>query len=136
MRTVQAIPVTLDKPRTLLLDLKALAKAEQALATFWGEKRVSLIKVFQNQEMGVAELTHLLWAGLLHEEPALTYDGAMALVTKIDLQQIATLVAAAMKEQLGMEDAPQGQAGDPPQPVPSPTGTGANSGPPPATTSA
>lgn len=136
MRTVQAIPLTLDKPRSLLLDLKALAKAEQALAKFWGEKRVSLIKVFQNQEMGVAELTHLLWAGLLHEEPTLTYDGAMAIVTKIDLQQLATLVAGSMKEQLGMDDAPQGQAGDPPQPGTLPNGTGANSGPQPGTTSA
>lgn len=136
MRTVQAIPLTLDKPRSLLLDLKALAKAEQALAKFWGEKRVSLLKIFQSQEMGVAELTHLLWAGLLHEEPALTYDAAMALASKLDLQQLATLVSGAMQEHLGMEDVPQGQAVDPPQPGPLPTGTGDSSGPQPGTTSA
>lgn len=136
MRTVQSIPLTLDKPRTLLLDLRAMARAEQALAKFWGEKRISLLKIFQTGDMGVSELTHLLWAGLLHEEPTLTYERALALITQIDLQELGTLVAGAMKEQLGMEDAPQGQAVDPPQPGTPPSGTGSSSGPQPGTTSA
>lgn len=136
MRTVQAIPLTLDKPRTLLLDLRAMARTEQALAKFWGEKRVSLITIFQDQALGVTELTHLLWAGLLHEEPALTYDGALALMGTIDLQVLATAVSEALREQLGMQAAPQGPPADPPQPGAPPNGIGSSSGPQPGTTSA
>lgn len=137
MRTVQAIPLTLDRPRTLLIDLRAMARAEQAIAKFWGEKRVSLIKIFQQGDLGIAELTHLLWAGLLHDEPALTYDGALALLTKIDLQELTMHVTNAVKEQMGIEDPPApGEGQDPPQPGPSPNGTGATSGPLPGTTSA
>lgn len=136
MRTVQTIPITLDKPRTLLLDLRAMARTEQALAQVWGQKRVSLIQVFQSQDLGITELTHLLWAGLLHEEPTLTYDGALGLMRTIDLQALATVVAQAMQEQLGMEVAPQGAPVGPQQPGTTPSGTGDASGPARGTTSA
>jgi len=137
MRTIQAIPVTLDKPRSLLIDLRAMAKAEQAIAKFWGEKRVSLIKIFQAGDLGVAELTHLLWAGLLHEDPTLTYDQALALFATVDLQALTTHVTAAVAAQMGIDEAaPPGEGQDPPQPGTLPNGTGSASGPPPGTTSA
>lgn len=136
MRTVHPIPITLDKPRTFLLDLRAMARAEQALAKYWGEKRISLIKIFQAGDMGVTELTHLLWAGLLHEEPTLTYDGALALLAKVDLEELSQVITDAIKEQLGLEQPTQGQAADPLPPGTLPNGTGSSSGPQPGTTSA
>ena len=136
MRIVQPIPITLDKPRTFLLDLHAMARAEQALAKWWGEKRISLIKIFQTGDMGVTELTHLLWAGLLHEEPALTYDSARALFAKVDLTEMSKVITDAVKEQMGVQEPTQGQAADPLQPGTLPNGTGSGSGPQPGTTSA
>ena len=136
MRTIQAVPITLDKPRRLLLDFRALAKAEQALAKFWGEKRFSLIKVFQSEEVGVAEITHVIWAGLLHEEPALTYDGVMTLLATANLDEVCVVVADAIKTQLGGRGPEAGSVMDPQKPGTLPSGTGSDSGLPPGTTSA
>lgn len=136
MPLIQSIPVTLDRLRHLRIDNRALVKAEQAIAKVWGEKRFSLIKAFQENALGMTELSHLFWAGLLHEDPALSYDGALALMTNLDMNAMSRVIADALKEQVGVADAPDGVPVDPPQPGTPPNGTGSPSGPPPGTTSA
>ena len=137
MQAVQSINIQLDKPRSIRLDLRALVKAERALATFWGIKSISLIKVFQSQEFGIAEVTHLLWAGLLHEDPTLSYDQALSLFAKTDLQMLSTAVTAAIQEQLGSPETVSGESQAGPQtPGTQMPGAGSASGPAAATTSA
>lgn len=136
MRLIPSIPVTLDRLRHLRIDNRAMVKAEQAIAKCWGEKRFSLIQAFERNELGMTELSHLFWAGLLHEEPTLTYDGALALMANLDMTAMSRLVADALKEQVGLADAPQEAPADPPQPGTPPNGTGLPSGPLPGTTSA
>lgn len=136
MRPIQPIDIVLDRPRHLLLNLKALALAERELATLLDRKKVSLIKVFQSGEVGVSDLVCLVWAGLLHEDPTLTLDQAMALLGASDLESIATKLMEAMQAHMGVtrtEEAPS--LPDPTQATapaattpPLPASTGSNSG--------
>jgi len=124
MRAVKLIPIQLDKPRHILLDMRAIYQVERALATLYGEKRVSLPKLFKQGDLSMTELLHLLWGGLLHEEPALTVDRVAQLLATVPTRQLDLLLGEALREQTGMEEI---SAADPTTATP-PSGTGSGSG--------
>lgn len=129
------IPIQLDKLRSIKLDLRALAFAEREIARFWDRKeRLSIVQIFQGGDVGVADLCILLWAGLRHEDPALTVDQAFALASNASMQVVSEAMGQALREQLGTggSGSSEGAQPDPPQPttaaLPS-NSTGSNSGP-------
>lgn len=68
-----AIPLTLDKPRELKFDLRAIKDLE---ANMNGQPLGAV--VIQLSQMGVTAITMALWAGLKHEDKTLSPN----LVTK------------------------------------------------------
>lgn len=139
MGCLTAIPIQLDRLRHLKFDLRALAFAEREIARFWETKeRVSIFTHFAGGVFGASDLAILLWAGLRHEDPALTLDGAFALLAAETLQQSSQILTQALREQLGMGEAAgaEGAAVDPPQPPTLPSSTGSHSGPSGGSTSA
>ena len=73
------IPIELDRPRKLLLDLNAFAELE--------DKFGSLDQASQKMQQGSVKATRtLLWAGLLHEDENLTecQVGAMISLTNVE----------------------------------------------------
>lgn len=124
MRAVKTIPIHLDKPRHILLDLRAIYKTELALAKVYGEKRVSLPKIFKAGDLSMTELLHLLWMGLLHEEPNLTLDQVAAMASGVPSRTIDLALGEALREQAGMQETPDAD----PTMAP-PIGTGSGSGP-------
>jgi len=134
MGVQQPIPIQLDRLRHIKLDLRALALAEREIARFWERKeRLSIVQIFQGGDVGIADLCILLWAGLRHEDPALTVDQAFALVSGVSMQVVSEAMGQALREQLGActQTAPDGAPADPPMPttaaIPS-NSTGSNSG--------
>ena len=121
MRAVNLIPIHLDKPRHLLLDMRATRKVELALATLYGEKRVSLPKLLRQGDQSMTELVYLLWAALLHEEPTLTIERVESLIATIPTKQIDLWLGEALREQAGMEERTEA---DPTKATPSGTGSG------------
>ena len=124
MRAVKTIPIQLDKPRHILLDMRAICTVERELAKCYGEKRVSLPKIFKSGDLSMTELLHLLWAGLIHEEPALTFDQVAAMASGVPSRTIELALGEALREQAGMQET----AGAGPT-MAMPTGTGSDSGP-------
>lgn len=59
--------LNLDRPRKFILDLKGLRRAEEITGK-------SLFKLVRWSELGFSDLSYLLWAGLLGEDPTLTRD--------------------------------------------------------------
>ena len=134
MGVQQPIPIHLDKLRSIKLDLRALALAEREIARFWDRtERLSIVQIFQGGDVGVADLCILLWAGLRHEDPALTVDQAFALASNASMQVVSEALGRALREQLGTgaSGSSEGVQPDPPQPttaaLPS-TSTGSNCG--------
>jgi hypothetical protein len=124
MRAVKLIPIQLDKPRHLLLNMCAIYKCELALAKTYGEKRVSLPKIFKGGDLSMTELLHLLWMGLLHEDPNLTLDQVAAMASGVPSRTIDLALGEALREQAGLKEA--ADAG--PTAATPPSGTGSDSG--------
>lgn len=126
MRAVKLIPIELDKPRHLLLNMRAICTVERELAKVYGEKRLSLPKLFKTGDLSMTELLHLLWMGLQHEEPTLTLDQVMAMASGVPSRTIDLALGEALREQAGMKETADE---DPTQATAtSPSGTGSNSG--------
>lgn len=128
MGPVKMIPILLDKPRHILLNMQAVYRFEQELAKVYGEKRVSLPKIMRSGDLSMTELLHLIWAGLLHEEPTLTIEKVSALIATVPTRQIDLLLGEALREQAG--------GGAPAEdPTMAPSGIGSGSGVAPASSS-
>lgn len=118
MRTIDTIAIELDKPRTLLLTLPALKLIEDTLAKQRGEKRVNLFALFQGGDLGAQELLVILWAGLKHEDPNLTIEQVMRLVSRVSMRDLSAVVAEAMRQHVaGADESPAPSAGDPSGPL-------------------
>lgn len=68
---VPLIPLALDKPRHLRLDIAALCQAERDLSDFWG-KKTSVYSVLLDVPIGINDLSILVLHGLRHEDPTLS----------------------------------------------------------------
>lgn len=100
------VKITLDKERTLLLDLNAMAAYEEVTGK-------SLFKGIDIANMGATELRALLWACLVHEEESLTLKQVGAWINATNMVNLAkTLDSAAVnaipQKQDGDENDPPG----------------------------
>lgn len=102
-----AVPIMLDKPRTLRFDLNAFAELE--------EKFGSMDAAFKAMKKGSLKAARaLLWAGLLHEDETLTEKrvGAMVGLNSIGgiMDTIADAMAKAMPDGNKSESPAEGEA--------------------------
>lgn len=87
------VKVMLDKERTLLFDLNALAYLE--------EEYGDIDKAFDDITKGkVKALRAVLWAGLVHEDESLSVKDVGKLLTLADLQRVAEAVNEALAQAL------------------------------------
>ena len=68
---VPLIPLALDKPRHLRLDIAALCNAERDLSDFWG-KKTSVYACLLEVPISVNDLSIIVLHGLRHEDPTLS----------------------------------------------------------------
>ena len=68
---VPLIPLVLDKPRFLRLDIAALCNAERDLSDFWG-KKTSVYACLLEVPISVNDLSIIVLHGLRHEDPTLS----------------------------------------------------------------
>ncbi|MCR4398933.1 MAG: hypothetical protein NUV93_08225 [Firmicutes bacterium] len=97
----RSVPVLLDRERRLRYDFNALAALEERFG--------NLDSAFEalGQKGTVKGLRALLWAGLIHEDPALTEEQVGAMVTLADLPRIMQAVNEAFKEAMPVVDPPK-----------------------------
>ena len=103
------VKITLDKERTLLLDLNAMATFEEVTGK-------SLFKGIDISNMGAKELRALLWACLIHEDAALTLQQVGAW---INTANISNLASALDKTAGNAVTEKKGDDSDPPVSLPS-----------------
>ena len=140
MPPLQPVPVQLDIPRTLRLDLNAVMRAEMKIAELTGVPGVSLLVKMRNQEIGFVDTACLLWAGLLHESPTLKFEQAVQLCQATELNPLSEAIGRAFELHMGVKkrqkESNEGTAGGP---EPDPSGAaqtgGFSSGPSDAVTS-
>ena len=86
-----AIPLALDKPRTLKFDLNAFAELEEVYG--------SMEQAFAAMQSGSMKAARtLLWAGLLHEDENLTPRKVGAMVTLENLEGVMDSITTALLE--------------------------------------
>jgi len=89
---VPLIPLILDRPRHLRLSNAAIFQAERELSQLWG-KRCSLFQVLAN-DLGLNDLSVILWQALLHEDPRLTL--ATVQNELIDMAKLPDIITAVL----------------------------------------
>ncbi len=94
---INVVEIKLDKVRHLLFDFKALRIAEKQIFSDWGEK-ISVTKVL-GPDITVTDLTTLLWAALVHEDPSLTLDQISVLLHLNNIEYVAAKVEEAFRDQ-------------------------------------
>ena len=93
------LPIILDKTRNLHYGMVALMRLEKKLG-----KPFSKLD-FEN-EMTYEEIATILWAGLAHEDPALTPESVAELIDEYsDVQTAIEAMGAAMQEAFGAKNA-------------------------------
>lgn len=116
------VPVQLDKPRTLVLSLNALCKAEEVtgINLLVGEPAFSSMRIVRA----------LVWAGLLHEDPTLTLETVGDMIEGAGAEHVLDAIMLAYMR--ANEEVDQGEDAEPADPTsPQP---GETSGPSGATT--
>ena len=134
-RVIEPVLIELDEPRKLLFNFAGMAWAEQELARFWGLKRISLLKVMREGEIGIGELACILCGGLKHEQPQLTTADVLKMLEQSNLADAYRQLDEALTKQWGVTKKPAGKEGAGTQPDPPSSSTGSPSGPSGATTS-
>ena len=93
----QFTPIQLDKQRNLRYGHKALILVEDSMGR-------SLSKL-NFEDLKLRELTKLLWAGLVHEDPMLTLDQLIDIIDDCDsmniIEEIAEKIGLAISEAFG-----------------------------------
>jgi hypothetical protein len=124
---VPLIPIDLDKPRHLRLDISALCNAERDLSDFWG-KKTSVYAVLLDVPIGINDLSILVLHGLRHEDPTLSLPEVRGMLNHTTIPVVFQAVTDAWTK--ATQAAEPDAAGDPSPADPSPTlSTGASSGP-------
>ena len=83
--------IKLDRERTLRIDANALADAEEKLAG-------PVLERIGRGRLGIREIRALLWAGLRHEDPELTLEGAGEFITAESLPRISKALNGALND--------------------------------------
>lgn len=94
-KAAPTVIIPLDKERTFKLDFKAFMAFEKISG-----KNVMAAGVWQ--DMKASDIVTLLWAGLLHEEPALTPEQVAELIHPGNFQEVVNAIQQVF--QLSMPD--------------------------------
>ncbi len=89
---MEATKIQLDRERTLNFNLNALRKIEKET----GKKISELADGF-----GLDEMQTVLWAGLVHEDPELTFERVGEIVDIQSLGKVGDAIAEAVGKALG-----------------------------------
>jgi hypothetical protein len=129
---VPLIPITLDKPRHLRLDIAALCNAERDLSDFWG-KKTSVYAVLLDVPIGINDLSILVLHGLRHEDPTLSLGEVKGMLNHTTIPVVFQAVTDAWTRSTQAAEPGTGET-TPTDPQTGPP-IGASSGPMPASTS-
>ena len=131
---VPLVPLLLDKPRHLRLDIAALCNAERDLSDFWG-KKTSVYACLLEVPISVNDLSIIVLHGLRHEDPTLSLPEVKGMLNHSTIPVVFQAVTDAWTKATQAAD-PSSSAGeaDPADPL-STSSTGASSGPMATTTS-
>lgn len=92
------LPIILDKTRNLSYGMVALMKIEKKLGK-------PFAKIDFENEMTYEEIANILWAGLSHEDPALTPEIVAELIDEYsDIQTAIEAMGKAMQEAFGTKN--------------------------------
>lgn len=85
-------PIMLDRPRNFRFKMRALSSIEKKFG-----KPLAKLNL---QECTIDDLTVIIWAGLVWEDPELTPERLMDIIDNADmsLEQILTMITTAMSE--------------------------------------
>lgn len=103
------VPITLDRPRTLVMTFNALCDAEEALGHSLLTSAADLASL--------RSVRALLWAGLKHEDPMLTLEKTGELIAASEGGWLAAMTAVAQAIDKAMPEATAAEASpsaDPP----------------------
>ena len=128
MDLVPTAKITLDKERTLRMDLNALSDFE----SMTGKSIMRGGLDFEN--LGIADVRALLWACLVQEDESLTVRDVGAMLHVGNLETVTTAITQLVTK--AMPEREEGSSTPVPLSETAPASTGKASGPPPATTSA
>jgi len=101
-KTKPGVKITLDRERTLLLDLNGMAAYEDIMGK-------SLFTTDMAQ-IGARELRAILWSGLIHEDESLTLKQVGSWITQENMAAVANSISEAFKKAM---PAPSGDSADP-----------------------
>jgi hypothetical protein len=121
---VEPVPLRLDRERFLRLDNAGMLFAERELSRLW-EKKISLFSVLASPDgLGLNDLSVLLFAALVQDDPSLTLLRVQDLMDMTRLGEMITAVLEAWNRAT-MPAQPQAEAPDSPL---ASTSTGPDSG--------
>lgn len=95
---IESIPVTLDKPRSLYYDKRAVKQAERALAREWGADCTFYSVLRDLTRLALegdpaylcfSKLSIVLWQGLCHEDATLTLEQVEDALPLLDVSALA-----------------------------------------------
>jgi len=126
-RVDRPVPLVLDKPRTILLDIEALCEAEDALSLLYG-RDISVYEVLTHNPPRLNDLCVVVHHGLLHEDASLTLKDVKQLMNYASFPTILQAVTNAWAGQTASAEAqelttlpdppPDGPTGDGSGPLP------------------
>lgn len=104
---MKGVPITLDKPRSLLYTLYGLSELQEAVGSF-----DDMMERLNQPEPRFKDVYLLLWAGLVHEDDNLTPKQVANMIDLADVKRVLGLAmdafTAALPDQNPTEAAPAG----------------------------
>ena len=122
---VPLVPLALDKPRHLRLDIAALCQAERDLSDFWG-KKTSVYACLLEVPISVNDLSIIVLHGLRHEDPTLSLPEVKGMLNHSTIPVVFQAVTDAWTKATRAAE-PRAAEVDPADPL-STSSTGASSG--------
>jgi len=124
---VPLIPLQLDKPRHLRLDIAALCNAERDLSDFWG-KKTSVYACLLDVPISINDLSIIVLHGLRHEDPTLSLPEVKGMLNHSTIPVLYQAVTDAWTKATQAADPSAEGDTAPSDPPPTPS-TGDSSGP-------
>lgn len=102
---IKPIPITLDKPRTLLYDFNAFMELED----LYGD----INKAFKGlEQLKMRPIRDMIWAGLIHEDESLTPKQVGKILNIANLEEIALKITEALGVSLPEPEVGPGKPGE------------------------
>jgi hypothetical protein len=103
---VPTVPITLDRPRHLRFDRRAVFASEVELTRLWQQPRTfysamqTMMRAIVENEawmLNLNDIAVLVWQGLRHEDPALTLEDTQELLPYLDLAAMVPICGALLE---------------------------------------